>query len=320
MIGRLPGPLGEPGAGEAGAEGSGREPAPSTVLLSPGRLALRRLAANRAALAAALFVLLLALVAVFAPYVAPHDPTTQFADGLTAQGQPVPSTLPHSTRFLLGTDANGRDLLSRLIWGARVSLTVGVLANALAVGVGLLVGATAAYVGGWPGQVLMRLTDMVMAFPTLLLALALIAVLKPGMGVIILVIGGVYWTWIARVIYGEVRAIREQEFILAAESLGASRARILFRHVVPQLVPTLIVWTSLGIATNVMLEASLSYLGIGIQPPTPSWGVMIQEGQTYFRTAPWLVLYPGLAILLTVLSFNVLGDGLRDALDPRRGR
>jgi peptide/nickel transport system permease protein len=155
-----------------------------------------------------------------------------------------------------------------------------------------------------------------MAFPTLLLAMALVAILKPSMWIIILVIGSVYWTWIARVIYGQVLAVREREFITAARAVGATRRRTLFRHILPQLVPTIIVWGTLGIATNVMLEASLSYLGIGVQPPTPSWGGMIQQGQSFYRTAPWLVIFPGLAILTTVFAFNLLGDGLRDALDP----
>lgn len=284
------------------------------------RAAWRRFARNRFALAGGVIALLLVLVAVFAPVLAPHDPAEQFSDGLTAQGLPVPSTLPQSTKFILGTDQLGRDLLSRIIWGARVSMTVGVLANAIAVGVGLLVGSVAGYVGGRTGDVLMRITDIVMAFPTLLLAVALVAILKPSLWVIIFVIGAVYWTWIARVVYGEVRVLREAEFVQAARSLGASTPTILFRHILPHLIPTAIVWGSLGIATNVMLEASLSFLGIGVQPPTPSWGGMIQQGQNFYRTAPWLIVYPGLAIMLTVLSFNLLGDGLRDALDPRQKR
>ena len=160
-----------------------------------------------------------------------------------------------------------------------------------------------------------------MAFPTLLLAMTLVAILKPSLWIIILVIGVVYWTWIARVVYGQVAALREREFVTASRALGAGRFTILFRHIIPQLIPTIIVWSTLGVATNVMLEASLSYLGIGVQPPTPSWGGMIQQGQSFYRTAPWLVIYPGLAIMLTVFAFNLLGDGLRDALDPsQRGR
>ena len=162
---------------------------------------------------------------------------------------------------------------------------------------------------------------MLIASLCLLLAMALVAILKPSMGIIIAVIGLVYWTWIARVIYGQVLILREREFVTAARALGTPRRRILLAHILPHLLPTVIVWGTLGIATNVMLEASLSYLGIGVQPPVPSWGGMIQQGQAYDRTAPWLVVAPGVAIMLTVLAFNLLGDGLRDALDPiQRGR
>jgi len=278
----------------------------------------RRLRRDRAAVAGLILVLAIVVLALLAPVVAPHDPTEQFRDGLTLDGQPLPSTLipGGSTQFILGTDAVGRDLLSRLLYGARVSLTVGVLANLLAVTIGTLVGATAGYFGGWIETILMRFTDIMMAFPTLLLAMALVAILKPSVGIIIAVIGLVYWTWIARVIYGQVLSLSRREFVAAATSIGSPRLRILFHHIVPHLMPTIIVWATLGIATNVMLEASMSYLGIGVQPPMASWGGMIQQGQAYFRTAPGLVIVPGLAIMTTVFAFNLLGDGLRDALDP----
>ena len=271
----------------------------------------------------AALVLLIALAAIFAPLLAPHDPAEQFRDGLTPDGQPVPSTLSTegSPRFILGTDANGRDLLSRILHGARVSLLVGVLANALAIAIGTSIGSVAGYFGGRVETLLMRFTDVMMAFPTLLLAMTLVAILKPSLWIIIVVIGLVYWTWIARVVYGQVVALRDRDFVTAARALGASHRSILVRHILNQLVPTLVVWGTLGIATNVMIEASLSYLGIGVQPPTPSWGGMIQQGQSFYRTAPWLVIFPGLAIMVTVFAFNLLGDGLRDALDPTlRGR
>ena len=265
-----------------------------------------------------MLVALISLAALFAPVLAPHDPAEQFRDGLTPDGQPVPSTLltDGSTRFPIGTDANGRDLLSRILYGAQVSLIVGVLANTLAVTLGTLIGSVAGFFGDPLETLLMRFTDVMMAFPTLLLAMTLVAILKPSLWIIILVIGAVYWTWIARVVYGQVLALRERDFVTATRALGAGRLFILVRHILPQLVPTIIVWGTLGIATNVMLEASLSYLGIGVQPPTPSWGGMIQQGQSYYRTAPWMVIFPGLAIMLTVFAFNLLGDGLRDALDP----
>lgn len=285
----------------------------------------RRLRRDRVAMFGAVLVGVLILVALLAPLLAPHDPAEQFRDGLTPDGQPVPSTLfsgKNSTEFILGTDANGRDLLSRIFHGAQVSLMVGVLANLLAVALGIIVGVTAGYLGGWVEALLMRFTDIMMAFPTLLLAMTLVAILKPSLWIIIVVIGLVYWTWIARVVYSQVLAMREREFVIASRALGGNRRFVILHHILPQLIPTIIVWGTLGIATNVMLEASLSYLGIGVQPPTPSWGGMIQQGQSYYRTAPWLVIYPGLAIMITVFAFNLLGDGLRDALDPtqRGGR
>jgi peptide/nickel transport system permease protein len=277
---------------------------------------------DRSAMAGAALVLLIALSALLAPILAPHDPTEQFRDGLSPDGLPLPSTLAQgSARFILGTDANGRDLLSRILYGGQVSLVVGVLANALAVTIGTLIGSVAGYFGGRVESVLMRFTDVMMAFPTLLLAMTLVAIFKPSLWIIILVISAVYWTWIARVVYGQVVALRERDFVTASRALGSSRWSILLRRILPHLIPTIIVWGTLGTATNVMIEASLSYLGIGVQPPTPSWGGMIQQGQSFYRSAPWLVIFPGLAIMITVFAFNLLGDGLRDALDPSlRGR
>jgi len=286
-------------------------------------IAWRRLRRDRTAMFGAALVIIIVVSALLAPLLSPHDPVEQFRDGLTPDGQPVPSTLftGSGLNFPLGTDANGRDLLSRILYGARISLLVGVLANLLAVAIGTLVGSVAAYFGGWLETILMRFTDMMMAFPTLLLAMTLVAILKPSVWIIILVIGAVYWTWIARVIYGQVLALRDRDFVTATRALGAGRLFTLFHHILPQLFPTIIVWGTLGIATNVMLEASLSYLGIGVQPPTPSWGGMIHQGQSFYRAAPWLVIFPGLAIMLTVFAFNLFGDGLRDALDPsQRGR
>lgn len=292
--------------------------AKSTTPTSLFGLAWRRLRRDQGALIGAGLVLLLIVAALLAPLIAPHDPAEQFRDGLTLDGQPKASTLlsEGTAQFLLGTDANGRDLFSRILYGARISLLVGVLANLLAVSIGLLIGAVAGYFGGVVEMLLMRFTDIMMAFPTLLLAMALVAILKPSLWIIIVVIGLVYWTWIARVVYGQVLALRAREFVTASRAIGAPPGFTLWRHILPQLIPTLIVWGTLGVATNVMLEASLSYLGIGVQPPTPSWGGMIQQGQSYYRSAPWMVIFPGLAIMLTVFAFNLLGDGLRDALDP----
>ena len=285
--------------------------------------AWRQLRCDRAAILGLVIITLILLAAIFAPVLAPHDPTEQFFEGLTLDGQPLPSTVitDGSWLFPLGTDPNGRDLLSRILYGARISLIVGVFANALAVSIGTILGAVAGFFGNPLESLLMRFTDVMMAFPTLLLAMTLTAILKPSVWVIILVIGLVYWTWIARVIYGQVVSLRYRDFVIASRAVGSPRSYTLIRHILPQLIPTIIVWGTLRVATNVMLEASLSYLGIGVQPPTPSWGQMIQQGQSYYRTAPWLVMFPGLAIMITVFAFNLLGDGLRDALDPaQRGR
>jgi peptide/nickel transport system permease protein len=276
------------------------------------RLMLASLYRNVPALLAALVVLLLAVVAVFAPWIAPHNPIQGYPNGLSSQGAP----LPPSHTFLLGTDENGRDVLSRLIFGARVSLTIGVLANGLAMAIGVFVGMVSAYFGGWVDVLLMRITDVVMAFPILLLAIALIAVTGPSVGNIILVIALIYWTYVARVIHGLVLSLREREWVIATRSLGVGPWRILLRHILPHLVSPIIVYSSLGVATTILLEASLSYIGIGVPVPMPSWGGMIAEGQGMYQTAPWLMIFPGIALLATVLAFNLLGDWLRDALDP----
>jgi peptide/nickel transport system permease protein len=265
----------------------------------------------------------LAVIAVFlaaallAPWLAPYDPAEQFFDGLTLEGSP----LPPSERFWFGTDTNGRDQFSRLLHGARTSLLIGLVANGIAVIIGTALGVVAGYARGYIGAVIMRFTDLMMAFPPLLLAIALAAILKPGIGIVVLVIALVNWVQIARVIHSETVALSEREYIEAARALGAGPWRILWRHLLPHLVPTVIVYATLGIATTVLLESMLSFLGRGVQPPTPAWGMMIFESQSYFLNAPWLVFIPGAAILLLALAFNLVGDGLRDALDPtQRGR
>lgn len=261
-----------------------------------------------------LFVILCTVVAaLFAPLIAPFDPTEQFFEGLSLQGAPLP---PNGT-YLLGTDLLGRDLLSRLIYGARVSLLVGLIANTAALLLGTLLGTTAGFLRGFVGDAIMRFTDVMMAFPALLLAIALSAILRPSLWIVALVIALVNWVQIARVVYAQVLGLSEAEFVGAATALGAKRGRILLRHLVPHLLPTMLVYGTLGISTTVLLEATLSFLGVGVQPPTPSWGGIINESQSYFFTAPWLVAFPGLAILLTAVSFNLVGDALRDALDPK---
>jgi peptide/nickel transport system permease protein len=262
-------------------------------------------------------IIIFTVAAAAAHWIAPYDPTEQFFDGLTLEGAP----LPPSSRFWFGSDTNGRDQFSRLLYGAQTSLLIGVLANGLAVAVGTLLGVTAGFLRGLTGAAIMRLTDLMMAFPPLLLAIALAAILKPGIGIVIVVIALVNWVQIARVIYAETTGLVNREYIEAARAMGAGPWRILWRHLLPHLVPTVIVYATLGIATTVLLEAMLSFLGRGVQPPTPAWGMMIFESQSYFLNAPWLVFVPGAAILILALAFNLVGDGLRDALDPtQRGR
>jgi peptide/nickel transport system permease protein len=277
----------------------------------------KRFSKDRVALFGLVVITLVVLAALLAPVLAPYDPAEQFFDGLTLEGSP----LPPNERFWFGTDTNGRDQLSRLLYGARTSLLIGLVANGIAVLIGTLLGVIAGYAKGFVGAAIMRFTDLMMAFPPLLLAIALAAILKPGLSIVIVVIALVNWVQIARVIYTETTSLAEREYIEAARALGASGPRILFRHLIPHLIPTIIVYATLGIATTVLLEAMLSFLGRGVQPPTPAWGMMIFESQSYFLNAPWLVFIPGAAILIVALAFNLAGDGLRDALDPtQRGR
>lgn len=278
---------------------------------------LREILRQPAALFGLAIILIVVIGALGAPILAPFNPDEQMFDGLTLEGAPMPPGGP----FPLGTDTLGRDLLSRMLFGARTSLLIGLVANGIAVAIGLLVGITAGYMRGFAGNVLMRFTDLMMAFPALLLAIVLAALLKPSLWIVAMVIALVNWVQVARIVYTETRGLVERDFILAERSLGAGHGRILFLHILPHLIPTAIVWGTLGIATTVLLEATLSFLGIGVQPPNPSWGNIIFESQSYFQAAPWLVFFPGAVILLTALAFNLVGDALRDLLDPtQRGR
>ena len=278
---------------------------------------LRRLLGRPRSAFGLIVIVVMVFASVFARWIMPYDPNDQMFDGLSLEGAP----LPPSSQFWLGTDLLGRDLFSRLVLGTQTSLIIGILANGIAVVLGATVGITAGYFGGWIAAVLMRFTDLMMAFPALLLAIVLAAIFKPSLLIVALVIAMVNWVQMARVIYTETRSMAQREFIEVQRAIGASSFRILARHILPHLVYSIIVFGTLGISTTVLLEATLSYLGVGVQPPTPSWGNIIFENQTYFANAPWLVFFPGLAIVLLALSFNLLGDSLRDALDPKlKGR
>jgi peptide/nickel transport system permease protein len=254
------------------------------------------------------------VVAAFAPALAPSDPVkNRLLDRLTppmwAQGG--------SARHPLGTDTLGRDVLSRLLHGARISLTVGLAAVLVAGVVGVALGLVAGYRGGWADDLLMRLGDIQLAFPVLLLGVAVIAVLGASLTNMILVLGASGWVTYARIARGETLSLKEREFVAAARALGAPARHVVTRHLLPNVLPPLMVVTTFSVARTIIAEASLSFLGLGLPPPTPSWGAMLDEGRNYITTGWWLALFPGLAILLLVLAINLCGDWLRDALDPR---
>jgi peptide/nickel transport system permease protein len=277
----------------------------------------RRLLRRKLAVFGMILIVLVVGGALFAPLIAPFSPNEQHFEGLTLEGAP----LAPGADFPLGTDLLGRDLFSRILYGARTSLIIGIVANGLALIIGTVIGVTAGYMRGWVGVVLMRFTDLMMAFPALLLAICLAAIFQPSLWIVAMVIALVNWVQTSRIIYTETTSLAERDFIAAEKTLGAGTGRILFFHILPHLVPTLIVWGTLGISTTVLLEATLSFLGVGVQPPTPSWGNIIFENQTYFQAAPWLVFFPGVAIVTLALAFNLVGDALRDELDPtQKGR
>jgi peptide/nickel transport system permease protein len=270
--------------------------------------ALSRLRRNRAALAGLLAIGILVFAAIFAPLLAPHDP---YAVALEGRLQPPGS--PH----LLGTDELGRDILSRLLYGARVSLWVGIVTVALASLIGVSGGLIAGYLGGYWDNIIMRLVDVFLAFPVIVLAIAIVAVRGPGLTNVMVALALVYWTTYARVARSVVLVLREEDYTWAARTLGASPYRIMLRHLLPNAMAPLVVLASLGMGNAILAEAALSFLGLGIQPPEASWGSMLNFGMQFLRDASHLSLMPGLAIFITVLGFNLMGDGLRDALDPR---
>jgi peptide/nickel transport system permease protein len=274
----------------------------------PARGVWKRFRRNRLAVVGLVLVTLLVLTALFAPWLAPYDPAEQ---SLFDRREPP------GEQYLLGADAFGRDILSRIIFGARVTLTVSVASVGIGVLAGGALGTLAGYVGGWVDTLIMRIMDVLLAFPYLLLAIIIVSALGPGLANTVIAIG--IWTVpaFARIARGSVAGIRERDFVDAARSLGARDARIVRRHVVPNFLATLLVYASLYLAYAILMESALSFLGLGVQPPTPSWAGMIAAGRDYITSAPHIATIPGIAIALAVVGFNLLGDGLRDAMDVR---
>jgi peptide/nickel transport system permease protein len=273
-------------------------------------IAARQFRRNRLALVGLGIIVVLYLVALLAPLIAPYDPIEQTDIARTGYLSP-------RGEYLLGTDRFGRDVLSRIIYGSRISLSIGFIATAISVTIGTLFGATAGYFGGKLDTLIMRFTDVVLAFPRLVLLIMIVALFGPSITMIILVLGFTQWPATTRIVRGDVLSLREREFIHAAHALGMSRGRIMMRHLIPNVLAPVIVTATLGIGNTIVMEAGLSFLGLGVQAPTPTWGSMVAEGRDNLLGAWWVATFPGLTIVLVVLAFNLVGDGLRDALDPR---
>ncbi|MCC9077271.1 ABC transporter permease [Litorilinea aerophila] len=271
--------------------------------------AWRRFSANRIAILGLVLVGILCLIALFADQLAPYDPLESMR-GMRG--------VSPSWEHPFGFDHLGRDLFSRVIYGARVALLVGLASTVLSVTIGVLIGAVAGFFGGWVDTVLSRLIDTLMAFPIIALLIVLAAVIGPSLPTTIIVIGATVWARYARVVRADVLSLREQDFVVAARALGVGNGRIIFRHLLPNVLGPIIVLASLGVGSIIILEAALSFLGLGVRPPTPSWGGTLADGRAYILRYPHISLFPGLMIVITVLAFNFIGDGLRDALDPRQ--
>jgi peptide/nickel transport system permease protein len=258
------------------------------------------------------------LVAIFAPFIAPYDPViqNQFAGTISTQDRLKPTRI-----HPLGLDDLGRDVLSRVIYGAQISMQVGILVVSISALTGMIIGALSGYYGGWIDRFCSGfLFNVFLSFPSILLAIAMVAFLGPSIRNLILALCVIGWVGYARLMRGQVLKVREYDFVTAARAVGASDVRIIFRHILPNAIQPLIVQASLGMAGAVLAEASLSFLGLGVQPPQPSWGVMLNDARSYLRVAPHLLIFPGLAVMLTVLAFNFVGDGLREKLDPKQRR
>ncbi len=287
-------------------------------------IAMRHFRKNRLAMAGLVVMVLLYVATLATPVIAPYDPAAQ--GDIVATRYCPPSWMPapeiprpecEAGNFIMGTDKFGRDIYSRVLYGARISLTIGFIAVAISITLGTLVGALSGYFGGLVDGILMRFTDMMLSFPRLVLLIVIIALFETNIFLVVVILGLTGWMGTARLVRGEVLSLREREFVQAARALGMGDWRIIFRHVVPNTMAPVIVSATLGIGLTILTEASLSFLGFGVQPPTPSWGNMVADGRDALITAWWIATFPGLAIVVTVIAFNLLGDGLRDALDPR---
>lgn len=272
--------------------------------------ALRRFLANRMAIAGVALVALLVLLATFAPQLAPHHPNDDIFRGMRGVGP--------SWEHPMGFDHLSRDLLSRVIYGTRVALLVGIASSLISIVIGVVVGAVAGYFGGWIDEVLSLITDALMAFPLIALLIVLAAVLGPSLTTTIVVIGATVWARYARVVRAEVMSLRERDFITAARALGAFDMRIIWKHVVPNVLTSVIVLASLQVGSVIILESALSFLGLGVRPPTATWGGILSDGRAFILRYPHIAIFPGVMIVITVLAFNFIGDGLRDALDPHQ--
>jgi peptide/nickel transport system permease protein len=315
---------------DTGGSPNSLEPGRDVAVRSPLALFWRRLRQDRIALASLVFISFLIAVALLAPLVVKvlglPGPYTQNPNLTDSFGSPLGPSLAHP----FGVDQLGRDVMSRVIYGTRVALVVGIIGTAVAASIGVLIGTLAGFYGGWMDTLLSRLVDVVLSIPILLLGLGIGAacavrgcvagVVQPGLGVIIFIIALASWPYMARIVRGLVLSLREREFVAASRSLGASNTRIMFREILPNLFAPIVVYSTLLIPQNILLEAALSFLGVGIRPPTASWGQMIAEATPVFNTAWWYMAFPGIALLLTVLAFNLLGDGLQDALNPKGSR
>jgi peptide/nickel transport system permease protein len=290
-------------------------PSESQKEMSWSRIFWRRFRKNKLAMIGLIMLVALFAVAIFAPVIAPQERDSLI---LSVRLKP-PMTINPETgqRYWLGTDQYGRDVLTRLLHGSRISLTIGFISTAVALTMGLLVGSVAGYYGGWIDSVLMRLVDVLLSIPTLPLLLTVLAFVGNSIWLIMFVIGITSWMGVARLVRGEILSIKQRDFVEAAKAMGAPDMRIIFKHIAPNLFHVLIVNATLRVAGAMLTEAILSYLGIGVQPPIPSWGNMLYEHQNYLRNAPWTNIWPGVAIFVSMLAFYFVGDGLRDALDPR---